>query len=67
MNVPVVYFFLPETRRRSLEDMDVIFSQATGPLDVVRVAKKLPLSETLDVDAGNGTEKQQIEHIRAEP
>lgn len=44
---PVVYFFLPETTGRSLEDMDVIFTQAKNTFDVVRVAKDLPVSESL--------------------
>lgn len=39
--------------------MDVIFSQAKSPLDVVRVAKTLPLSQTLDVDASAGETKQR--------
>ena len=62
----VVYFFLPETRRRSLEDMDLIFSQATGPLDVVRVGKTLPMPKTLDVDANAIDGKQNVrttEHV----
>lgn len=39
---------------RSLEDMDLIFSQASSPFDVVRVAKTLPTSETLDVEVVDG-------------
>ena len=39
--------------------MDLIFSQANSPLDVVRVAKDLPMSETLDVEVGgNGTKEE---------
>ncbi len=38
---PVVYFFLPETRKHSLEDMDTIFRTAKSSSDVVRVGKEL--------------------------
>ncbi|KAI0914226.1 general substrate transporter [Ustulina deusta] len=44
--VPSVYFFYPETRYRSLEEMDSIFHKvdgAKGYLDVVRVAREEPL------------------------
>lgn len=58
--VPVVYFFLPETRRRSLEDMDLIFNQAGSSLDVVRVAKALPLSDTLAVGDSMGNDKPPV-------
>ncbi|KAH8692216.1 general substrate transporter, partial [Talaromyces proteolyticus] len=37
-----VYSFYPETARRSLEEIDEIFSEATGPFDVVRVSFKKP-------------------------
>ena len=58
-NVPlVVYFFLPETRRRFLEDMDLIFSQASGPLGLVCVAKSLPMFETLVADANVAYDKK---------
>lgn len=43
--VPTVYFFYPETAYRSLEEMDSIFHQVSGPracLDVVRVAREMP-------------------------
>lgn len=42
--VPVVYFLYPETAGRSLEEMDIIFSQTPvmQPWKVVQVAKDLP-------------------------
>lgn len=38
----VIYFFLPETQRRSLEDMDAVFLTAKDPFDVVKVARTMP-------------------------
>ena len=58
---PVVHFCLPETRRRSLEDMDLIFSQASGPLNIVRVAKSLPISETLVADSNVPYDKEVVD------
>lgn len=40
--VPSVYFFFPETAYRSLEEMDEIFHQTTGPFDVVKIAHEMP-------------------------
>jgi hypothetical protein len=39
---PVVYFFYPETARRSLEEMDSIFRKTTSVFDVVKVARDEP-------------------------
>ncbi|EAW10735.1 sugar porter family MFS transporter [Aspergillus clavatus NRRL 1] len=39
---PVVYFFYPETTRRSLEEMDRIFRKTKSVLSVVRVAREEP-------------------------
>ena len=38
----MTYFFYPETAYRSLEEMDAIFLNTKGWLDVVVVAKKEP-------------------------
>ena len=40
--VPSVYFFVPETANRSLEEMDEIFHNTTGLFDVVGIANELP-------------------------
>lgn len=37
--VPIIYFFLPETKGRSLEELDVIFAT---PGDPVKNEKRLP-------------------------
>ncbi|THX18429.1 general substrate transporter [Aureobasidium pullulans] len=40
--VPCVYFFYPETRLRSLEEMDEIFRNTTSIFNVVSVARDTP-------------------------
>ncbi|KAL5342750.1 general substrate transporter [Aspergillus crustosus] len=39
---PVVYFFFPETRYRSLEEMDMIFKKSTNVFDAVSISIKEP-------------------------
>ncbi|KAL4866527.1 hypothetical protein BDV12DRAFT_132748 [Aspergillus spectabilis] len=39
---PVVYFFFPETRRRSLEEMDMIFKKSTNIFNAVSISVKEP-------------------------
>ncbi|KAJ5573685.1 uncharacterized protein N7459_008112 [Penicillium hispanicum] len=39
---PVVFFFYPETRYRSLEEMDDIFKKSTNVFDVVSISLKEP-------------------------
>ncbi|KAJ5172469.1 hypothetical protein N7492_005062 [Penicillium capsulatum] len=39
---PSVYFFFPETRRRSLEEMDDIFKKSTNVFNVVTISVKEP-------------------------
>ena len=36
-----VYFFLPETRGRSLEDMSLFFAELTGDTSVLEAEKKI--------------------------
>ncbi|KAJ5669521.1 hypothetical protein N7462_010591 [Penicillium macrosclerotiorum] len=40
--VPSVYFFFPETRYRSLEEMDAIFKKSTNVFDAVTISIKEP-------------------------
>jgi len=37
----VIYLFLPETQRHSLEDMDTIFRTSKNAFDVVKVSREL--------------------------
>ena len=49
--LPVIYFYYPETARRSLEEIDIIF--AKGYMDqrgYVRAAKELEFLRDEDVD-----------------
>lgn len=65
--VPTIYFFFPETARRSLEEIDEIFQGSSSIFDTVSVAKKLPkrghLSELVRDD-----KVAEVSHIdEAEP
>jgi hypothetical protein len=40
--VPIVYLFFPETRYRSLEEMDLIFKKSTNVFNVVPISIKEP-------------------------
>lgn len=39
---PSVYFFFPETRYRSLEEMDAIFKKSTNVFNAVSISVKEP-------------------------
>jgi hypothetical protein len=47
LTIIVVYFFFPETRQRTLEDMDAVFISSKGYFDVVKVAKSMPHASIL--------------------
>ncbi|KAG9513568.1 general substrate transporter, partial [Aureobasidium melanogenum] len=66
--VPCVYFFYPETRLRSLEEMDDIFRNSTSVFNVVKVARDTPnrygksgelLINYLDTEAAHGAERRR--------
>lgn len=40
---PSVYLFYPETKNRSLEEVDQIFRESTSIRDAVRASRKLPI------------------------
>lgn len=44
------YFFFPETKGRSLEEIDLIFAQSRGWLDAVTVSLKMPKMSQAEID-----------------
>ncbi|KAM3413823.1 hypothetical protein BST61_g10506 [Cercospora zeina] len=65
LSVIVFYLFLPETKNRSLEDIDAIFVRSTNPLQPVKVAKTLPEDVPVDIVSTekSGTQAEQVEKI----
>lgn len=57
LGATVVYFFAPETRGRTLEEIDEIFITSKSIFDPVRISKKLPFasSRTSEEDAAVAT------------
>lgn len=48
--VPIIYFFYPETARRSLEEIDIIFAKGhVEKMSYVKAAKELPSLQPLEV------------------
>jgi hypothetical protein len=47
-SVIVFYFFYPETKGRTLEEIDEIFVQSKTIFDPVRIARELPFREVLE-------------------
>lgn len=49
---PVIYFFYPETRMRSLEEIDIIFAKGfTDNTSYVTAARNLPYLSDEEIDA----------------
>ena len=49
--VPVIYFFYPETKHRSLEEIDIIFAKGyCENMSYVQAAKELPFLADEDID-----------------
>ncbi|KAI0200690.1 general substrate transporter [Astrocystis sublimbata] len=49
--IPVIYFFYPETARRSLEEIDIIFAKGNvEKISYVKAAKELPLLTDEEVE-----------------
>ncbi|PCG99853.1 Major facilitator superfamily domain, general substrate transporter [Penicillium occitanis (nom. inval.)] len=55
------YLFYPETKGRSLEEIDEIFIRSKSPFDTVRVAKELPFQ--IDVLATADEKMDDKEHV----
>lgn len=50
-SVVVFYFFYPETKGRTLEEVDEIFIQSKNVFDPVKVARQLPLQEVVEAES----------------
>ncbi|KAI3343602.1 general substrate transporter [Ustulina deusta] len=49
--IPVIYFFYPETRRRSLEEIDIIFAKGyVEKISYIKAAEDLPLLTDEEVE-----------------
>jgi hypothetical protein len=49
--IPVIYFWYPETARRSLEEIDIIFAKGNvEKISYVRAARELPLLTAEEVE-----------------
>ena len=49
--LPIIYFFYPETRRRSLEEIDIIFAKGYREnISYVRAANELPYLTDQEVE-----------------
>lgn len=49
---PIIYFFYPETARRSLEEIDLIFAKGyLEKMSYVQAAKEMPLLSDAEIDA----------------
>ncbi|KAK7686905.1 hypothetical protein QCA50_009982 [Cerrena zonata] len=62
--LPVLYFLFPETKGRSLEEMDVIFSMTPvyKPWEAVQIARDLPFIHAGTVDDVEAKYKEYTEH-----
>jgi hypothetical protein len=49
---PIIYIFYPETKDRSLEEIDIIFAKGfIEKMTYVNAAKQLPFLSTAEIDA----------------
>lgn len=49
--LPIIYFLYPETKQRSLEEIDIIFAKGyCENMSYVRAAKELPFLQDEDID-----------------
>ena len=64
--LPIIYFLYPETARRSLEEVDIIFAKGYNEkISYVRAAKELPFLADDEIDA-KAREYGLVEEIEGE-
>jgi len=54
-----IYFMVPETKGRSLEDMSLYFAELTGDRSVIDAEKKLRAGENVSVEVSSSQQQQQ--------
>ncbi|KAJ5741702.1 hypothetical protein N7533_011111 [Penicillium manginii] len=63
VGVVVIFLFYPETRGRSLEEIDQIFIRSKSIFDPVRVAKKLPMGMDLMEEMDRKNESEVVDAV----
>lgn len=64
-----VYFFLPETRYKSLEEMDLVFGDNSGTIDCERMREimaEVGLEETAEITGSFQDEKKEQKVVHAD-
>lgn len=63
LSFAVFYFFAPETKGRTLEDIDAIFLASRNALQPVKVAKDMPpgIAEEMDLREKVNPEAERVE------
>lgn len=58
---PSVYLFYPETKNRSLEEVDQIFRESTSIRAAVRASKKLPIRNDVSGELEGKAAAEEVE------
>lgn len=64
--VPTVYFFFPETKGRSLEEIDEIFAQSKSIFDPPRIARAMPKVQGSEVHFESGDQNGSNDDVSKE-
>ncbi|CAK7224527.1 hypothetical protein SCUCBS95973_005547 [Sporothrix curviconia] len=64
--IVAIFFLYPETKGRTLEDLDEIFVQTKSVFDTVRIAQEMPVGDVMTLSKmAEGQAKQQPVHVEA--